>query len=418
MQHDLKTHPMDLKLQDITLPSFLWYWLPGLFFVVVTVGIPVALYNPALLSKIDSIGGIALLSLLALVAGFTMDSIRLYSFFKGHAREKDKFFLDLSQIFECSADEIRDVIDILRLDASENGVVGRSVASNHARWVMMMHSAVCFLILAGILVFLAIWSKINTITPWYHEKLNTAGVWGIIFDALLVSMFIYLGQRVVDHSLKEKKINNKEYLRYAMINRQRLCVDLSLQCVRASAELDAKNLLNIHEIIVRLKSIKRQGWIEHQLEDVESVADHTFMVCILAYILAPHAGCDRSKSVILSLLHDLPESIVGDITPNDSRLQQKRMMEAAAMKEIASLIDDSSIYELWREVELGTTPEGKLVKDLDRLEVAMQSMIYEAKLYDVDLSEFRFRANAKLNTPFVQRLLEEIVCMWQSQELG
>jgi hypothetical protein len=48
----------------------------------------------------------------------------------------------------------------------------------------------------------------------------------------------------------------------------------------------------------------------------------------------------------------------------------------------------------------------------------MQSMIYEAKLYDVDLSEFRFRANAKLNTPLVQRLLEEIVCMWQSQELG
>ena len=112
---------MDLKLQDITLPSFLWYWLPGLFFVVVSVGLPVALYNPDLLSQIDSVGGIALLSLLALVAGFTMDSIRLYSFFKGHARVKDGFFQELSLILECSTDEIRDVIDILRLDASEKG---------------------------------------------------------------------------------------------------------------------------------------------------------------------------------------------------------------------------------------------------------------------------------------------------------
>ncbi len=409
---------MDLKLQDITLPSFLWYWLPGLFFVVVTVGIPVALYNPALLSKIDSIGGIALLSLLALVAGFTMDSIRLYSFFKGHAREKDNFFQELSQILDCSAGEIRDVIDILRLDASENGVVGRSVASNHARWVMMMHSAVCFLFLAGILGILAIWSRINTITPWYHEKLNTAGIWGILFDVALVSIFVYFAQRMVDHSLKEKKINNKEYLRYAMLHKRRLCADLSLKCVRASAELDARRLVNMHELIVRLKSVKRQGWIEHQLEGVESVADHTFMVCILAYVLAPHAGCDRSKSVILSLLHDLPESIVGDITPNDSRLQQKRMMEAAAMKEIASLVGDSSIYELWREVELGTTPEGKLVKDLDRLEAAMQSMVYEDKFDNVDLSEFRLRANAKLNTPLVQRLLEEIVYIRQRQDLG
>jgi putative hydrolase of HD superfamily len=223
---------------------------------------------------------------------------------------------------------------------------------------------------------------------------------------------------MVDHSLKEKKINNKEYLRYAMLHKRRLCADLSLKCVRASAELDARRLVNMHELIVRLKSVKRQGWIEHQLEGVESVADHTFMVCILAYVLAPHAGCDRSKSVILSLLHDLPESIVGDITPNDSRLQQKRMMEAAAMKEIASLVGDSSIYELWREVELGTTPEGKLVKDLDRLEAAMQSMVYEDKFDNVDLSEFRLRANAKLNTPLVQRLLEEIVYIRQRQDLG
>ena len=282
----------------------------------------------------------------------------------------------------------------------------------------MMHSAVCFLLLAGILGFLALWSTINNITPWYHEKLNTTGIWGLLLDAALIALLVYLTQRVVDHSLKEKKINNKEYLRYAMINKQRLCTDLNLKCVRPSAELNAESVFNMYELLVRLKSIKRQGWIEHQLLDIESVADHTFMVCILAYMLAPYADCDRNKTVILSLLHDLPESIVGDITPNDSRLQQKRVIESAAMQEIASLVEDSNIYELWKEVELGTTSEGKLVKDLDRLEVAMQSMVYETLVDNVDLSEFRFRANAKLNTPFVKRLLEEIVSIRQRQGLG
>ena len=94
------------------------------------------------------------------------------------------------------------------------------------------------------------------------------------------------------------------------------------------------------------------------------------------------------------------------------------MIESAAMQEIASLVEDSNIYELWKEVELGTTSEGKLVKDLDRLEVAMQSMVYETLVDNVDLSEFRVRANAKLNTPFVKRLLEEIVCIRQRQGLG
>lgn len=403
---------MDLKLQDITLPSFLWYWLPGLFFVVISVGIPVALYKPDLLSRIDSIGGIALFSLMALVVGFTMDSIRLYSFFKGHNQEKNWFFRELSEILQCSTAEIRDVIDILRLHASENGVVGRSVASNHARWVMMMHSATCFLLLAGVLGFLAIWSRINTITPWYLERLNITGLWGFLFDALLVSLFAYLAWRVVDHSLKEKKINNKEYLRYARLNKERLCADLSLKCIRPMEDINADNVFSFYKLLVRLKGIERQGWIEHQLENVESVADHTFMVCILAFILAPYADCDRNKSVILSLVHDVPESIVGDITPNDSRLKQKHMLEAVAIKVIESLISDSNIYELWKEVELGTTSEGRFVKDLDKLEAALQSKIYENQVGNVDLSEFRARAHASLSTPFVQRLLDEIAYSW------
>lgn len=46
----------------------------------------------------------------------------------------------------------------------------------------------------------------------------------------------------------------------------------------------------------------------------ESVADHSYRAAVLAMALPP--GLDRDRCVKMALLHDLAESMVGDITPS------------------------------------------------------------------------------------------------------
>ena len=68
----------------------------------------------------------------------------------------------------------------------------------------------------------------------------------------------------------------------------------------------------------RLKEVPRTGWLDRGIpaEETESVADHSFGVALLAWLLAPDE-LDRARVIELALLHDLAESSVGDATPYD-----------------------------------------------------------------------------------------------------
>ena len=67
--------------------------------------------------------------------------------------------------------------------------------------------------------------------------------------------------------------------------------------------------------------------------DKSSVADHTFGVALLALLFPRGAAgdVDRHHCVALAIVHDLAESIVGDVTPHD-RIDpaEKHRREAAA----------------------------------------------------------------------------------------
>ncbi len=65
-----------------------------------------------------------------------------------------------------------------------------------------------------------------------------------------------------------------------------------------------------------LKETPRTGWLDRGIpaEDTESVADHSFGVALLAWLLAPEE-LDRAGVVELAMVHDLAEAAGGDITP-------------------------------------------------------------------------------------------------------
>ena len=87
--------------------------------------------------------------------------------------------------------------------------------------------------------------------------------------------------------------------------------------------------------VLELKNIPRQGW-KNKLDimDVESVADHIYSATIMSMVLSDLQGLDTEKVIKMALLHDLAESVIGDITPDDMKSENKINIENNAMKQI------------------------------------------------------------------------------------
>ena len=124
-----------------------------------------------------------------------------------------------------------------------------------------------------------------------------------------------------------------------------------------------------------LKSLPRTGWIQNGVNNPESVASHSWGMSLLAMILCPEY-LDLSKVLQICIVHDLPESIVGDITPYDGvSKEEKKIMESSAMKNIAP-----EFFELWKEYEDQSSEEARFVKRMDKLDMSVQAMIYKKQL--------------------------------------
>ncbi len=59
-------------------------------------------------------------------------------------------------------------------------------------------------------------------------------------------------------------------------------------------ELD--RLLNFMVEADKLKRVDRTGWVELGIRDPESVADHSYSVAILSYLIAKRRGLDEEKT--------------------------------------------------------------------------------------------------------------------------
>jgi len=93
-------------------------------------------------------------------------------------------------------------------------------------------------------------------------------------------------------------------------------------------------LLNFFQKVLALKNVPRQGWKDKlQIDDVESVAEHTYSAAIMSMIYSDLHGFDTEKIIKMALLHDLSESITGDLTPNKISKKSKQKKENLAMKQ-------------------------------------------------------------------------------------
>ena len=98
------------------------------------------------------------------------------------------------------------------------------------------------------------------------------------------------------------------------------------------------------------------------------------------------------------MVHDLPEILVGDLTPEDDR-STRAEDEHAAMKVLAP-----QWLETFESYERQDTEEARFVHQLDRLDMGLQAQVYEAET-GLDLSQFLESAKAVVNDPRLSDLL-------------
>lgn len=194
----------------------------------------------------------------------------------------------------------------------------------------------------------------------------------------------------------------------------------------------ATALLHLLERAAALKTLRRSGWLDRGIgpEQAESVADHTFGVCLLAWLAARDSGLDGDRVLQLALIHDLPEAAIGDWTPYDpdelpagagdrraflerrlerpaDRAAAKRAAEASAMTDLLTDLPEAlraELAALWSELEAGSTAEARFVKQADKLETWFQSRRYRRQRPDLAVASFAAEVAAVIDHPALVRL--------------
>jgi len=169
-----------------------------------------------------------------------------------------------------------------------------------------------------------------------------------------------------------------------------------------------RNLVKFFETVGRLKTTPRSGWVEIGIRQPESVADHTFRTSILCMIYSDLEGLDQLKLLRMALIHDIPEAIIGDLTPSTKTTGNKER-EDTAMNQILSLLpkkQKEKYLAAWNEYQEGKTKEAKAVRQLEKLEMALQAKEYEEiESTTENLNRFIKSADEAIIWPELRRLL-------------
>lgn len=144
-------------------------------------------------------------------------------------------------------------------------------------------------------------------------------------------------------------------------------------------KIEAKKILEFLHVAENLKKLTRHSWLSDGRR--ESVAEHTWRMCIMFLLVEPHLGIkvDALKTLEMIVIHDIIEALVGDVPAfeqfNADTKLQKIKMETAAIDEIRLMLDGETgekFHSLWHEFENKETNEAKVANALDKLEAQIQ----------------------------------------------
>ena len=169
-----------------------------------------------------------------------------------------------------------------------------------------------------------------------------------------------------------------------------------------------QNVINYYVLCNKLKDVIRTGWKDWKVkrERVESIAEHIFGVQMLAIAMKSEYqyDIDIMKVIYMLAIHELGETIIGDLTQFQISKEEKEILEHKAVHNIlSSLIDGEQIEDLFLEFDAHETPEAMFAYQCDKLECDIQSKLYDQEGC-VDLNHQE--GNNTMNNDLVKKLLE------------
>lgn len=170
-----------------------------------------------------------------------------------------------------------------------------------------------------------------------------------------------------------------------------------------------EKVVNYYVMCNRLKNVIRTGWKDWNVkkERLESVAEHVYSVQMLAIAMKSEYqyDIDLKKVILMLAIHELGETVIGDLTQFQISKKEKELIEHKAVKDILSgLIDSQELEDIYFEFEERKTKEALFAYQCDKLECDLQCKLYDEEGC-VDLNN---QSNNKTKYhPTVQKLLNE-----------
>ena len=170
-----------------------------------------------------------------------------------------------------------------------------------------------------------------------------------------------------------------------------------------------RNVVNYYVLCNRLKNVIRTGWLDWnvQRERIESVAEHIFGVQMLAIAMKSEYQYDVDivKVVFMLAIHELGETVIGDLTQFQiSKAEKEKLEHEAVHKILEGLLDGETIEELFLEFDSHSTKEAMFAYQCDKLECDLQCKLYDEE-GAVDLS--KQEGNKTMNNDAVKALLDD-----------
>lgn len=116
-----------------------------------------------------------------------------------------------------------------------------------------------------------------------------------------------------------------------------------------------------------LRRTPRSGW-NFLGTGSEDVAQHSFRVAVISYVLARMAGLEPCRTAVLGLFHDLHEARISDLNyvnqryvVKDEKRAQRDCVEGTGL--------EKDIAGAFEEFEARESPESRLAKDADQLDL-------------------------------------------------
>lgn len=169
------------------------------------------------------------------------------------------------------------------------------------------------------------------------------------------------------------------------------------------------NILRFYLLATTLKNKIRQGSIYWNVSAPrrESIAEHVYDTCMLAIAIHSeyHTDINIQKVILMLVIHELEEIIIGDITPFDKiTIEQKEQMGKEAVKDIVSTLSNKDEYiYLTNEFNEAKTKEAMFAHLCDKLDFDLQMKLYTDKGY---IKLDKDNASPVFRSPIIQEMIK------------